>query len=74
MCWINHKNSYYSTINKTKVNQETNKYDLKNIQDEDLEGKSFDFRVSHTFVNGNLVYKNGNLIEIENGQALTFDN
>tara|TARA_Y100000589_G_scaffold331094_1_gene383233 strand:+ start:894 stop:2225 length:1332 start_codon:yes stop_codon:yes gene_type:complete len=39
-----------------------------------LEGKSFDFRVSHTFVNGNLVYKNGNLIEIENGQALTFDN
>ena len=39
-----------------------------------LEERAFDFRISHTFINGKLVYENGNLIDLENGKELAFDN
>ena len=39
-----------------------------------LNGYEFDFQISHTFVNGNLVYKEGNVINKTNGKELDFDN
>ena len=39
-----------------------------------LEGDEFNFKISHTIVNGNLVYENGVIISKQNGQALVFDN
>jgi len=36
-----------------------------------LEGKTFETKVTHTFVNGNLVYENGNFREKIRGKALT---
>jgi len=39
-----------------------------------LQNKTFDFQISHTFVNGNLVYENGNFFNIKNGKELVFDN
>ena len=38
-----------------------------------LENKKFNFRVSHTFVNGNLVYKDGEIVNGINGQELEFE-
>ena len=38
-----------------------------------FEGNTFKSRVSHTFVNGQLVYKNFKFYNIKNGQRLTFD-
>lgn len=38
-----------------------------------FEGNTFKSRVSHTFVNGQLVYKNFKFYDIKNGQRLTFD-
>jgi dihydroorotase len=37
-----------------------------------LEKKQLDFQISHTFVNGNLVYHNGVIQNITNGKALSF--
>jgi len=39
-----------------------------------LEGNSFDFAITHTLVNGNIVYKNGNIIDDINGKELDFNN
>ena len=39
-----------------------------------LNGYEFDFEISHTFVNGNLVYEEGNIINKTNGKELDFDN
>lgn len=39
-----------------------------------LDGTTFQTRVTHTFVNGNLVYDNGQFNEIKRGQALTTTN
>jgi dihydroorotase len=36
-----------------------------------LEGTTFHSKVTHTFVNGNLVYQNGEFNETIKGQALT---
>jgi dihydroorotase len=36
-----------------------------------LDGTTFQTKVTHTFVNGNLVYDNGQINETEKGQALT---
>ena len=38
-----------------------------------FEGNTFKSRVSHTFVNGKLVYKNFKFYEVKNGKRLTFD-
>lgn len=38
-----------------------------------LEGETFHSRVTHTFVNGNLVYTNGSFTESEKGQRILFD-
>lgn len=38
-----------------------------------LEGTTFTSRITHTFVNGNLIYKNGSFNEEIKGQALTFN-
>lgn len=38
-----------------------------------FEGTTFKARVSHTFVNGNLVYRNGQFDESVTGERLTFD-
>jgi len=38
-----------------------------------LEGFEFPAAISHTFVNGNLVYGNGSLDESNKGQRLVFD-
>lgn len=38
-----------------------------------FEGHTFPYRISKTFVNGNLVYNNGLLIEQSLGERLTFD-
>ena len=38
-----------------------------------FEGTTFKSKISHTFVNGMLVYENGKSIAIKNGQRLTFD-
>ena len=37
-----------------------------------FEGHTFKSTVTHTFVNGNLVYENGNFDESTKGQRLTF--
>lgn len=39
-----------------------------------LEKFKFNFKITHTFVNGNLVYKNGIIIDEKNGKELDFDN
>ena len=39
-----------------------------------LEGNSLDFAITHTLVNGNIVYKNGNIIDDINGKELDFNN
>lgn len=39
-----------------------------------FEGHKFKSSITHTFVNGNLVYENGEIIEGTNGQRLFFDN
>lgn len=39
-----------------------------------FEGHNFKSSITHTFVNGNLVYENGKVIEGTNGQRLLFDN
>ena len=39
-----------------------------------LEGSVFNFQISHTFVNGNLVYKNGVILDGKNGKELDFNN
>jgi dihydroorotase len=36
-----------------------------------LEGTTFQTKVTHTFVNGNLTYSNGNFDETKRGRALT---
>jgi dihydroorotase len=38
-----------------------------------LEGETFHSIVTHTFVNGNLVYSNGNFVEGYKGQRIFFD-
>jgi dihydroorotase len=38
-----------------------------------MEGLSFPASVTHTFVNGNLVYENGKLIEGSNGKRISFN-
>lgn len=38
-----------------------------------FEGQEFSARVTHTLVNGHLVYENGNIIEGRNGSRLIFD-
>ena len=38
-----------------------------------FEGQTFKSTITHTFVNGTLVYNNGNFIEERKGMALTFD-
>ena len=38
-----------------------------------LEGQTFYSKVTHTFVNGNLVYENGRFYETHKGQRLTFN-
>jgi dihydroorotase len=38
-----------------------------------FEGNTFTSRISHTFVNGQLVYKNFKFYDIKNGKRLTFD-
>lgn len=38
-----------------------------------FEGNTFKSRVTHTFVNGGLVYKNFKFYEVKNGKRLTFD-
>jgi dihydroorotase len=37
-----------------------------------LEGQSLDYRVEYTFVNGNVVYEKGKVIEGTTGDALVF--
>ena len=39
-----------------------------------LDGTTFQTKVTHTFVNGHLVYDNGKFNETERGQALTTTN
>ena len=39
-----------------------------------LEGTNFKTKVTHTFVNGNLVFENGNFPEFKPGQRLEFHN
>ena len=39
-----------------------------------FEGHKFKSSITHTFVNGNLVYENGKIIEGTNGQRLLFNN
>jgi dihydroorotase len=38
-----------------------------------FEGTTFQSKITHTFVNGNLVYKNGNINEVKHGQRLLFN-
>ncbi|RZL41377.1 MAG: dihydroorotase, partial [Pedobacter sp.] len=38
-----------------------------------FEGTTFKSRITHTFVNGNLVYSNGKVKDIHIGERLTFD-
>ncbi|MGB1268149.1 MAG: dihydroorotase [Flavobacteriaceae bacterium] len=38
-----------------------------------FEGNTFKSRISHTFVNGQLVYKNFKFYDVKNGKRLTFD-
>ena len=39
-----------------------------------LESMNFNFAISHTIVNGVLVYENGNFINEKNGKELVFNN
>lgn len=39
-----------------------------------LEGQTFQSKITHTFVNGNLVYENGNFLQFSAGQRLLFYN
>jgi len=39
-----------------------------------LEGYSFNFSITHTFVNGNLVFHNGQILNRTNGKELDFNN
>jgi len=39
-----------------------------------LEGKDFSFNITHTIVNGNIVYKDGSILNIKNGKELDFYN
>ena len=39
-----------------------------------LEGSLFNFEVSHTLINGNLVYKDGIIFDQKNGKELQFEN
>lgn len=38
-----------------------------------FEGRTFDFKISHTLINGNLVFKNGEFDETFKGMRLAFD-
>ena len=38
-----------------------------------LEGEKFKSKVTHTFVNGNLIYDRGNFSDILVGQKITFN-
>lgn len=38
-----------------------------------FEGTTFKSKITHTFVNGNLVYENGNINEEKHGQRLLFN-
>jgi len=38
-----------------------------------FEGTTFKSRITHTFVNGELVYKNFKFYDVKNAQRLTFD-
>jgi len=38
-----------------------------------FEGNTFKSRITHTFVNGKLVYKNFNVLDVKAGERLTFD-
>jgi dihydroorotase len=38
-----------------------------------LEGETFHSKITHTFVNGNLVYVSGSFVEVEKGQRILFD-
>ena len=38
-----------------------------------FEGETFNAKITHTFVNGHLVYKNGFFDESQKGMRLTFD-
>ncbi|RZK68148.1 MAG: hypothetical protein EOO95_00655 [Pedobacter sp.] len=38
-----------------------------------LEGTEFPAKITHTFVNGNLVYENGRIIDSHKGQRLSFN-
>tara|TARA_Y100001968_G_scaffold124969_1_gene113941 strand:- start:1343 stop:2671 length:1329 start_codon:yes stop_codon:yes gene_type:complete len=39
-----------------------------------LEGRELNFKVTHTIVNGNIVYKDGIIIDKKNGKELAFNN
>ena len=39
-----------------------------------LEGKDFNFNITHTIVNGNIVYKDGSILNVKNGKELDFYN
>jgi len=38
-----------------------------------FEGTTFKSRITHTFLNGKLVYKNFKVLDVQNAQALKFD-
>ena len=60
-------------VNKRKWNVNTENI-LYACQWSPLNGYEFDFDISHTFVNGHLVYKEGNIINKINGKELDFYN
>jgi dihydroorotase len=39
-----------------------------------FEGETFSYKITHTFVNGNLVYANGRFDDRIKGERLTFEN
>lgn len=54
-----------TTVEKSNINYKCNW--------SPFEGETFNSYISHTFVNGNLVFANGQFDECMNGQRLTFD-
>jgi dihydroorotase len=70
------REGYYADLvavnkRKWKVSQENILYACKWSP---LDNYEFDFEISYTFVNGNLVYKEGNIINETNGKELDFYN
>ncbi len=70
------REGYYADLvvvkkRKWKVNEKNILYACKWSP---LNGTEFDFEISHTFVNGNLVYQEGSIFNKTNGKELAFDN